>query len=253
MIELLKLRICHLYPDLMNLYGDRGNILTLTRRCLWRGIEVDTTSVSLGEPLAPGDYDILFMGGGQDYEQSILMEDLLSGKKELIKEAIENGKVFLGICGGLQLLGKYYRTHEGEDIEGIGALNLWTHGSHQRMIGNMVFRCDFLKKNSFDGLVVGFENHSGKTYLGQGVSPLGTVVKGFGNNGEDAFEGAHYNNVFCSYSHGSLLPKNPALADHLITLALKNKYSEFEELAALDDGFEANARTAMLQRLSVEA
>lgn len=243
------LTICHLYPDLLNLYGDRGNIIALTKRCEWRGIQVHIRQVSLGDRFNPDECDILFMGGGQDYEQSIIQDDLLKGKREAIKEAVEAGKVILAVCGGMQLLGRYYRTHDGKEIECIGAIDLWTHGSHDRLIGNLVFECDFLKKDGFDGLVVGFENHSGKTWMGPGVRPMGKVVAGFGNNGEDGNEGAVYRNAYCTYSHGSLLPKNPALADHLITLALKNRYADFETLPLLDDGLERAARDAMIRRL----
>lgn len=244
-----ELTICHLYPDLMNLYGDRGNIIALSRRCHWRGIDVNVVKVSINDEFKYEDYDIIFLGGGQDYEQSIIQDDLSKGKSQKIKEAVEAGKVFLGICGGFQLLGKYYKPHNGNEIECIGALDLWTHGCETRLIGNLLFTCDFLKGSDNQGYVVGFENHSGKTYLGEGVKPLGKVVKGFGNNGEDGFEGAVYKNTYCSYSHGSLLPKNPALSDHLITLALLNKYPEFEGLAPLDDNFEKLAHDAMVKKL----
>ncbi len=247
---MFEIKICHLYPDLLNLYGDRGNIIALTKRCQWRGIQVSYHSISLGDTFDPEAYDIVFMGGGQDYEQGIIQDDLMGEKRKRIIEAVEGGKVFLAICGGFQLLGKYYRTHDGKEIECIGALNLWTHGGNKRLIGNLVFACDFLKNKNFDGLVVGFENHSGKTYLGPEVEPLGKVSKGFGNNGEDGFEGARYKNTFCSYSHGSLLPKNPALTDHLITQALKRKYKDFVALQSLDDSIEAMARESLIKRFS---
>ncbi|HHY65234.1 MAG TPA: glutamine amidotransferase, partial [Clostridiaceae bacterium] len=225
-----EINICHLYPDLLNLYGDRGNIICLSKRCEWRGIEVNVKGISIGDDFRWEDYDIIFIGGGQDYEQTILQDDLMNGKRQGIIEAVEAGKVFLAICGGYQILGKYYRTHDGKDIECIGALNLWTHGGDTRLIGNLVFEVDFLKTKDNNGYIVGFENHGGKTYLGEGVKPLGKVIKGFGNNGGDGFEGAVYKNTFCTYSHGSLLPKNPALADHLIMLALLNKYPDFQGL-----------------------
>lgn len=247
---MFELTICHLYPDLMNIYGDRGNIIALRKRCQWRDIEVNTVNVSLNDTFRFEDYDIIFMGGGQDYEQTIIQDDLMNGKRRNIIEAVESGKVFLGICGGLQLLGKYYKTHTGKEIECIGALNLWTHGGDIRLIGNLVYEVDFLKKQGHNGYVVGFENHSGKTYLGEGVSPLGKVIKGFGNNSEDGFEGAVYKNTFCSYSHGSLLPKNPTLADHLITLALLNKYPEFEGLSPLEDKFEKLAHESLVKRFT---
>lgn len=245
-----ELNICHLYPDLLNLYGDRGNIISLSKRCEWRDIEVNVHSVSINDSFRYDDYDILFMGGGQDYEQTILQEDLMNGKRQSIIEAVEAGKVFLAICGGLQLLGKYYKTHDGKEIECIGALNLWTHGGETRLIGNLVYQVDFLKANNDNGYIVGFENHSGKTYLGEGVKPLGKVIKGFGNNGEDGFEGAVYKNTFCTYSHGSLLPKNPALADHLIMLALLNKYPDFQGLAPVDNTLENLAHDSLIKRFT---
>lgn len=218
-----ELNICHLYPDLLNLYGDRGNIIALKKRAEWRNISVNVTGITLGDSFTPETYDIVFLGGGQDYEQQIIQKDFLETKGPEIKNAIEQDKIFLCICGGYQLLGKYYRTWDGKDIEFLGALDLWTIGSKDRMIGNIVYECDFLKADEDDasGKLVGFENHSSRTYLGPGVKPLGKVVKGCGNNGEDGYEGAIYKNVYCSYSHGSLLPKNPAFTDYLLTLALR--------------------------------
>jgi len=245
-----EINICHLYPDLLNLYGDRGNIICLSKRCEWRGIEVNVKGISIGDDFRWEDYDIIFIGGGQDYEQTILQDDLMNGKRQGIIEAVEAGKVFLAICGGYQILGKYYRTHDGKDIECIGALNLWTHGGDTRLIGNLVFEVDFLKTKDNNGYIVGFENHGGKTYLGEGVKPLGKVIKGFGNNGGDGFEGAVYKNTFCTYSHGSLLPKNPALADHLIMLALLNKYPDFQGLEPIDDTLENLAHSTLIKRFT---
>lgn len=244
-----ELNICHLYPDLLNLYGDRGNIISLKKRAEWRGIKVNIHNITLGDAFVPEKYDIVFLGGGQDYEQEIIQDDVLRKKGNEIRNALESNKVFLCICGGYQLLGKYYKTWDGKEIQFLGALNLWTIGSKKRMIGNIVFECDFLKSETCDGKVVGFENHSGRTYLGPEVQPLGKIIKGNGNNGEDHFEGAIYKNVFCSYSHGSLLPKNPAFTDHLITLALKQKYREFVSLSRLNDDFEELAHNSMIKRL----
>ena len=244
-----NLNICHLYPDILNLYGDRGNIIALSKRAEWRGIAVKIDNVTLGDSFTPENFDIVFLGGGQDYEQEIIQDDLITNKGGGIKDAIENWKVFLCICGGYQILGKYYRTGEGKDIEFLGALDLWTIGGDKRMIGNIVIECDFLKNGQTDGMVVGFENHSGRTYLGSGVKPMGAVVKGYGNNGEDSGEGAVYKNVYCSYMHGSLLPKNPSLADYLIELALKRKYKDFESLKPLDDSLEELARKFAISRL----
>lgn len=244
-----QINICHLYPDLLNLYGDRGNIIALSKRCQWRGIEVNVSDITLGDQFNSENYDIIFLGGGQDYEQEIIQEDILKEKGSEIKNAINNNKVFLSICGGYQLLGQYYKTWDGKEIEFLGALDLYTIGGEKRMIGNFVFSCDFLKTDTEEGNIVGFENHSGRTYLGSSVKPLGKIVTGYGNNGEDGYEGAIYNNVYCSYSHGSLLPKNPKLADHLLTLALKNKYSDFEVLEELDDSFEKFAHNSMINSL----
>ncbi len=241
-----EINICHMYPDLLNIYGDRGNVITLARRCQWRGIRANIHSVTLGDGFSPEDYDIIFLGGGQDYEQEIIQHDLLKNKGTEIKNAIQNNKVLLTICGGYQLLGKYYRTWEGKEIEFLGALDLWTIGGEKRMIGNIVFECEFLKSELCSGQVVGFENHSGRTYLGPEVKPLGTVIKGYGNNGEDSYEGAVYKNTFCTYSHGSLLPKNPAVSDHLITIALKEKYKDFVSLQPLNDELETLAHNSMI-------
>ncbi len=246
-----RISICHMYPDLLNIYGDYGNIQSLKKRLEWRGIEADIRPVSLGDTFSPDEYDIVFIGGGQDYEQDILHTDLLTQKKAALLEAVENNTVFLCICGGYQLMGKYYRLGGGKELECLGAMNHWTIAGEKRLIGNLVFEAEDLKQQPH-GFVVGFENHSGKTYLGEGVSPLGKVVYGHGNNGEDGFEGARYKNVFCSYSHGSLLPKNPGLADELITLALKRKYKDFVSLQPLNDHLEASARLSLIKRFGVK-
>ena len=240
----MELKICHMYPDVLNLYGDRGNIICMEQRLRRGGIDVVTTGVSVGETLRASDYDLFFIGGGQDFEQEVLLGDLANGKTAEIKAAIADGKTFLAICGGYQMLGHYYKTWDGQMCDFTGALDLYTEGSKKRMIGDYAF--------SFDELpgvrVVGFENHSGKTYLGPGVSPMGTVLKGFGNNGEDGTEGARYQNVFATYSHGCLLPKNPQLCDYILKTALQRKYGE-AELAPLDDTLENAAHDYMESRL----
>ena len=241
----MELRICHLYPDVLNLYGDRGNILCMEQRLRWRGIEAVTTQVPIGEPLDAAAYDLFFIGGGQDFEQEVLLADLRGAKTQQIRSAIEDGKTFLAICGGYQMLGQYYKTWDGVQCDFTGALDLYTVGSKQRMIGNYMFTCDELPGVN----VVGFENHSGKTYLGSGVKPLGHVLEGYGNSGEDKTEGARYRNVFATYSHGCLLPKNPALCDHILKTALTRRYGE-AELAPLDDALENAAHSYMENRLS---
>lgn len=240
----MELKICHLYPDILNLYGDRGNILCMEKRLRWRGIEVTSEGVSIGQPLRVSDYDLFFIGGGQDFEQEVLLEDLKTGKAAEIRAAVEDGKTFLAICGGYQMLGTYYKTWDGHQCDFIGALDLFTVGQKERMIGNYVFTCEELPGVN----VVGFENHSGKTFLGGGVRPIGRVLSGSGNNGEDGGEGARYRNVFATYSHGCLLPKNPALCDHILTTALSARYGG-AKLAPLDDTLEQNAHEYMENRL----
>ncbi len=238
-----EINICHLYPDLLNLYGDRGNIIAMQRRLEWRGIQANVTGVNVGQPLHWQDYDIFFIGGGQDFEQGILMRDINSGKGDAIKAAIEAGKVFLAICGGYQLLGKYYDTWDGQRMEFLGAIDIWTKGAKERMIGNYEFQTE-------DGsTVVAFENHSGRTYLGGSVRPLGKVLHGGGNNGQDGTEGVRYRNVFGTYGHGSLLPKNPSLCDQILELAVKAKYPGMA-LQPLPDTFELEAHRYMEERLA---
>ena len=243
----MELHICHLYPDILNLYGDRGNIITMKRRLEDRGIGVTVEEYSIGEPLDVSKYDIFFIGGGQDFEQEVLLRDLAAGKGREICRTVEEEKVFLAICGGYQMLGQYYKTWDGTQLDFIGAINIHTIGAKERMIGNYMFRT---APESSGSVVVGFENHSGKTYLGEGVAPLGTMLKGYGNNGEDQTEGARYKNVFATYSHGSLLPKNPVLCDFILQTALARKYGEAPALAPLDDTLEMNAHNYMEQRLS---
>ncbi|WP_346936918.1 type 1 glutamine amidotransferase [Clostridium sp.] len=237
----MEINICHLYPDLLNVYGDIGNILILKHRAEKRGIDVTVKNVSIGDEFSPEDFDIVFFGGGQDYEQSIVSEDLVETKKQGITDYIESGKVFICICGGYQLLGKTYETSTGEVLEGLGVLDIYTKASNERLIGNSIIYNEF-----FNETYVGFENHSGKTYIGD-LTPLGIVKYGFGNNGEDKKEGCIYKNTFCTYFHGSLLSKNPELTDRLLSLAIKNKYGQ-AELSPLDDSFEIKAKDHIIQR-----
>lgn len=243
-----ELNICHLYPDLLNLYGDRGNVIAIKKRCEWRGIKTNIAQVSIGDDFDAAKYDMVFIGGGQDYEQELIRPDLVNEKSAEIKSYIENEKVMLAICGGYQLLGRYYQTSEGETLKFLGALDFVTVAGEKRLIGNIIFECDLLKSGEDDGLVVGFENHMGRTYLGAGVKPMGRVIRGYGNNGEDQLEGAVYKNTFCSYSHGSLLPKNSDLADYLISAAMKQKYDHFALPGSLNDSLEKQAHHACLAR-----
>ena len=236
----MNLNICHLYPDLLDLYGDRGNILALAARCRWRGIEPVIQQASLGEDLDFMGMDILFLGGGSDREQGLLVQDLMRHKKEL-RKAIENGLVVLAICGGYQMLGRDYRMANGKILQFLGIIDIWTIAGEKRLIGNVVIEIN-------GKTLVGFENHSGKTYLGEGVTPLGKVLFGNGNNGDDGEEGVRYRNVFGTYLHGPLLPKNPRLADLLLELALKRRGLDVS-LTELDDSLEELAHQAMVKRL----
>jgi CobQ-like glutamine amidotransferase family enzyme len=239
------LKIAHMFPEVLNLYGDRGNILCLKKRLEWRGIDADITEIKLGDTNNLSDFDLFFIGGGQDFEQEVLLNDLKSGKGDNIKAAIEDGKTFLCICGGYQMMGHYYQTKEGEKMEFLGAVDFHTIGGDVRMIGNYAFH---LPEESGGSDVVGFENHSGRTYLGEGTKPLGTILSGYGNNGEDKTEGIRYKNVFGSYSHGPILPKNPELADHLIKTALESKYGNID-LEPLTDNFEKKAHDYILDKV----
>ena len=241
----MKLNICHMYPDVLNLYGDRGDILCMSRRLAWRGIEANVTRLPIGESAPLSRFDLIFIGGGQDFEQQVLLDDLHKGKDREILAAVEDGMTFLTICGGYQMLGSYYETFDGHRCDFIGALDLYTVGSRDRMIGNYSFVCE---SGSGGSTVIGFENHSGRTYLGSGVSPLGRVLSGYGNNGQDKTEGARYRNVFGTYSHGPLLPKNPDLCDFILLTALTRKYGT-AELTPLDDSVERSAHDEMLARL----
>lgn len=240
----LSLTIGHLYGLWMNTYGDDGNIICLKKRCEWRGIKVEVKQIPLMYDIKKGEFDLYFFGGGQDQAQMHLAQDLVKNHKgfQLTKD-IENGVPLLSICGGYQLLGKYYQPFEGKKLEGVGIFPAFTKSSSERMIGNIVVESEF-------GTLVGFENHSGKTYLEKSAKPLGRVVKGMGNNGEDNSEGCIYKNAIGCYMHGSLLPKNPALADWLIKKALEVKYGEEIKLEDLDDGLENKAHVYAVEKFS---
>lgn len=237
--EGLKISIAHLYPRLLNLYGDMGNIITLKKRCEWRGIEVVFEEINIGDSIK--NHDLYFIGGGQDKQQEEVKDELFSHKSELISQR-DDGAVFLGICGGYQLFGHYYQPHGKDKLSGISLMDAYTIAGNKRFIGNVTVKTDFLSPNT----LVGFENHSGLTYLEGESKPLGTVVVGNGNNGKDGFEGGRYKNVFGTYLHGSLLPKNPHFADYLIALALEKRYGEKVNLAPLDDKLETEAHLSVI-------
>lgn len=236
-----SLRITWLYPRLMNIYGDRGNVRTLEQRCRWRGIDVEVIRIGPGDRLTAGDTDLYFFGGGQDREQITVATDLQGPTGDALTQDMAEDAVALTVCGGYQLFGHYYRPYETDDLPGIGIFDAWSDAGPDRFIGNVLSETAW-------GTLVGFENHSGRTFLGAGTRPFGHVIVGHGNNGQDGTEGAVTRNAFGCYLHGSLLPKNPAFADHLIGLALRRKYGADAMLPPLDDRRESEAHAAAALR-----
>lgn len=231
----------------MNVYGDVGNILVLSKRCEWRGIKVNVKHLDVGfNSNELNDCDILFMGGAQDRQQKIVASDLRN-KSIQLKSKIESGTPGLYVCGAYQFLGKYYKEADGTILKGLEIFDLYTENpgeNIQRLIGNVIIDSKF-------GKLIGFENHGGRTYLGEDLEPLGKVERGFGNNGKDGFEGAIYKNSFGSYFHGPILPKNPKLADYLIKLALERKYGSPIKLSPIENSIEEKARKAIAKKMNV--
>lgn len=236
-----SLNIAHLYPKLLNIYGDWGNVLTIKKRCEWRNIDISIDSIDIGDSIDIKKYDFYFLGGGQDQQQIAVSKELQKHKNSLL-DARDEHAVFLAICGGYQLLGHFYQPHNAEKLEGIGLLDAYTVAGDKRFIGNVTAKCDYLMPET----LVGFENHSGLTYLLGETRPMAMVSVGHGNNGKDRTEGARYENVFGTYLHGSFLPKNPHFADYLIKLALKKKYKDDIALYPLNDNFENNAHKILV-------
>jgi len=245
----MKLTIGWLYPDLMNTYGDRGNIIALTYRARKRNINVMIKRISLNNsPKEIDDCDLLFMGGAQDKQQEIVNNDLLKNKGKFLKEKIDDGAPGLYVCGAYQFLGKYYLTADSLKIIGLGIFDLYTKNpglNYKRCIGDIIVKSDFLG-GSF---LVGFENHGGRTYLGKNILPFGKVLKGYGNNGEDKTEGAIYKNSIGTYLHGPILPKNPELTDWLIKKALEKKYQKKIVLKKIDNEIEKLAKNRFVGNL----
>ena len=233
-----------LYPDLMNIYGDRGNVITLLDRMRRRGYDARLVELGKGATAGFEAIDVFFFGGGQDREQELVYDDLVELKAAPLGDALQNGAAMLAVCGGYQLLGHYYETAAGEKLPGLGLLDLHTVAGTRRCIGNVVADAGHL--GITPGTLVGFENHSGRTFLGAGLRPLARVIRGCGNNAEDGGEGVATDNVFGTYLHGSLLPKNPQLADHLVRAALRRR--GITELAPLDDSLELEAHRVVLER-----
>jgi CobQ-like glutamine amidotransferase family enzyme len=241
----MELRVLSLYPEQMNIYADRGNIVFLQRRCEWRGIGFSHSGAGPGDAVDPAAHDLFYIGGGQDRDQRMVAVDMVASKRGALAAAVDDGAALLAVCGGYQLLGESYEM-EAETLPGLELADLRTvREPGPRLIGNVAIEVDL---GGGPRLLAGFENHGGRTYLGDAAVPLGRVVEGHGNNGVDGREGVHRGNLIGTYLHGPLLPKNAWLADHLITLALERRYGTRPELEPLDDAFEdaahASARDA---------
>jgi lipid II isoglutaminyl synthase (glutamine-hydrolysing) len=258
-----SLKLGWLYPQLMSTYGDRGNVIAIKQRAQWRGIAVEVIPYDQGSaPEVLNQVDLVAGGGAQDRQQEIVMRDLAGAKTEAIRAKLDAGAPGVFTCGSPQLLGKYYEPGLGERIDGMGIIDLVSKHpgiDAPRCIGNVIFEVTAQRlaaelKVLLGGqkpIIVGFENHGGRTFLGEQAEALGTVIKGFGNNAQDGTEGAFYRNAIATYSHGPLIPKNPFIADWMIQTALRNKYQEEIALAPLDDSLADRARKTMLDRLGV--
>jgi len=234
----MELRLLALYPEQMNIYADRGNIIFLQRRCEWRGIGFAYAAAGLGEGFDPNAYDLIYLGGGQDRDQRAVAADMVETKREAMTAALGDAAAILAVCGGYQLLGHSYQLDE-DRLPGLGLVELETvRKPGPRLIGNVAIEVDF---GEGPRTVAGFENHGGRTYLDAGAEPFGRVIKGFGNNGEDGTEGVLLKNLIGTYLHGPLLPKNAWLADHLIATALERRYDVRPDLEPLDDTLELAA------------
>jgi lipid II isoglutaminyl synthase (glutamine-hydrolysing) len=241
----MKIVVAHLYPDYLNIYADRGNMAVLDRRAAWRGIGFDYRTVSVGETPTPGEADLYYVGGGQDREQALIAPDL-AAKGPALAEAVAGGAALLAVCGGYQLLGRFYRDRSGAELPGVGFFPLHTVAGETRMIGDVLLECELTPGEP--RTLAGFENHAGRTFLEEGAEPLGRVAAGFGNNGEDGLEGCRVGRAIGTYLHGPLLPRNPWLADWLIAEALARRAGEPVELEPIAEEFEAHAHRVAAER-----
>jgi CobQ-like glutamine amidotransferase family enzyme len=241
----VKFVLGHLYPDYLNIYADRGNMAVFGRRASWRGIQLDYRTISVGDRIPAGEYDLLYVGGGQDREQALIAPDL-AAKAEQIAEAVAGGAALLAVCGGYQLLGRFYRDRSGAELPGIGLFPAHTIAGERRMIGDVLLKCEL--EPGGKRTLAGFENHAGRTFLDEGAKPLGRVVAGFGNNGEDGLEGCRLGRALGTYLHGPLLPRNSWLADWLLAQALAHRLGEPPKLEPLADAFEPEAHRVSADR-----
>ena len=242
----MRIRVGHLYPEYLNIYADRGNIAVFVRRAALRGLELEVAAIGLGETPAPGDHDLLYIGGGQDREQALIAPDI-AAKGPALAEAVAGGAAVLAVCGGYQLLGRFYRDRYGSELPGAGVLPLHTVAGDRRMIGDVLLECTF--DPTATRTLAGFENHAGRTILDEGAEPLGRVIAGFGNDGTSGFEGCRAGRVVGTYLHGPLLPRNPWLADWLLAQAAAHRSGgEPPEFQQLDDRLEAEAHAVSAAR-----
>ncbi len=241
----MTIRVAHLYPEYLNIYADRGNIAVLSSRAQWRGIGLEIEPVSVGDELGAGEHDLLYIGGGQDREQSLIAPDL-AARGNAIREAVGDGAAVLAVCGGYQLLGRFYRGRDGEELPGAGLFPLETVAGERRMIGDCLLECEL--EPGVRQTLAGFENHAGVTRLDEDAEPLGRVVAGFGNDGESGFEGVRVGNAIGTYLHGPLLPRNAWLADWILERALEHRTGERQELDLLPDDLEISAHAVAAAR-----
>jgi lipid II isoglutaminyl synthase (glutamine-hydrolysing) len=242
----MNIRVGHLYPDYLNIYADRGNMAVFERRAAARGLEFEVTAIGLGEPLRPGEHDLLYVGGGQDREQALIAKDI-AAKDEALRDAVAGGAAALAVCGGYQLFGRFYRDRYGGELPGAGVLPLETYAGERRMIGDVLLECEL--EPGLRQTLAGFENHAGRTILDEGAEPLGRVVAGFGNDGESGYEGCRVGRAIGTYLHGPLLPRNPWLADWLLAQAVAHRTSEEPPVfEPLDDSLEVQAHAVSAAR-----
>jgi lipid II isoglutaminyl synthase (glutamine-hydrolysing) len=242
----VRIRLGHLYPDYLNIYADRGNIAVLAQRAAWRGHELEVVGLSVGDRIDPRGNDLLYVGGGQDREQALVAREL-AGKRDQVLEAAAAGVALLAVCGGYQLLGRFYRFGNGEELPGVGLFPLHTIAGERRMIGDILLECEL--EAGRRRTIAGFENHAGRTYLDDGAEPLGRVVSGFGNNGTSGLEGCRVGRAVGTYLHGPLLPRNPWLADWLLAQAIAHQTGgDAPELEELSDELEREAHAVAASR-----
>jgi hypothetical protein len=241
----MKIVAGHLYPDYLNIYADRGNIAVLTRRAAWRGHDLVVREVSVGDELVPGEHDLLYIGGGQDREQALVAQDLVT-KGQALSDAVSAGAAILAVCGGYQLLGRSYRDLHGQELPGLGLFPLDTVAGETRMIGDVLLECEL--EPGLRRTLAGFENHAGRTLLDPGTEPLGRVVAGFGNDGDSGWEGCRVGRAVGTYLHGPLLPRNPWFADWLLAQALARRLGEPPQLEPLEDELEREAHAVSARR-----